>query len=256
MIEGAYYDFYLAAVETATKDGKYLGYVRFEGGYFHGLGAIGVLDCWENEIAQGDISFANAVKLKPGEQVACNLMQWESKESHAKGMKQAYADFDAGDFDDVVMGYDGKRLTPGTFRSVTSGGDEHLSIASTSSYLRDFYVAPVRNVNEDAFVQESNEIAAAFRGVGAVQAVDCWGTEVPDGKLTSLPMAVGLREDETVVLGWIAWESGEVRQQGMAEMRQFFMNRSKTAQEIVETSRMMRGSFNPVSYVGLDADSA
>lgn len=42
-----------------------------------------------------------------------------------------------------------------------------------------------------------------FKEHGALRFVECWGEEVPDGKLTSFPMAVPKRPDETVVFSWI-----------------------------------------------------
>ena len=41
---------------------------------------------------------------------------------------------------------------------------------------------------------------------------------MPDGKLTSFPMAVKLAADETVVFSWVIWPSKEVRNAGMAKV--------------------------------------
>jgi uncharacterized protein YbaA (DUF1428 family) len=45
--------------------------------------------------------------------------------------------------------------------------------------------------------------AVVFKEHGALRVVECWGDDVPEGKLTSFPMAVKRKEDETVVFSWI-----------------------------------------------------
>jgi uncharacterized protein YbaA (DUF1428 family) len=45
--------------------------------------------------------------------------------------------------------------------------------------------------------------------------VECWGDDVPEGKLTSFPMAVQRKADETVVFSWIAWPDRAARDEGM-----------------------------------------
>jgi uncharacterized protein YbaA (DUF1428 family) len=55
-----------------------------------------------------------------------------------------------------------------------------------------------------------------FKDHSALSDVECWGNDVPEGKLTSFPMAVQRKEDENVVFSWITWPS---RDAGMnAEM--------------------------------------
>lgn len=49
--------------------------------------------------------------------------------------------------------------------------------------------------------------AALFKEHGALSVVECWGDDVPEGKLTSFPMAVKCEANETVVFSWITWES-------------------------------------------------
>jgi uncharacterized protein YbaA (DUF1428 family) len=44
--------------------------------------------------------------------------------------------------------------------------------------------------------------------------VECWGDDVPEGKLTSFSMAVKRESTETVVFSWITWPSRAVRDAG------------------------------------------
>ncbi len=48
--------------------------------------------------------------------------------------------------------------------------------------------------------------------------VECWGDDVPDGEITSFPMAVKCRPDETVIFSWLVWPSREVRDQAMPRL--------------------------------------
>ena len=73
----------------------------------------------------------------------------------------------------------------------------------------------VPTANREAFRQHATEIARLFREHGALEVVECWGDDVPQGRLTSMPMAVQCKSDETVVFAWITWPSREVRDQGM-----------------------------------------
>ena len=85
------------------------------------------------------------------------------------------------------------------------------------------FAAAVPTANREAFRKHAEEMAAVFKELGALSVVDCWGEDVPDGEVTSFPMAVKRREDETVVFGWMVWPSREVRdaahEKFMADMR-------------------------------------
>ena len=43
--------------------------------------------------------------------------------------------------------------------------------------------------NRDRYHAYATEAAQVFKQHGALQVVECWGEDVPDGKLTSFPMA-------------------------------------------------------------------
>jgi uncharacterized protein YbaA (DUF1428 family) len=79
----------------------------------------------------------------------------------------------------------------------------------------DGFVAAVPTANRDAYRAHAAKTAAAFKEHGALSVVECWGADVPQGKVTSFPMAVKCQPDETVVFAWITWPSREVRDEGM-----------------------------------------
>ncbi len=81
------------------------------------------------------------------------------------------------------------------------------------SYVDGFLLA-VPAANRDAYLELAKAVAPVFKKHGALQVVECWGDDVPDGELTSFPMAVEKAEDEVVVFSWIVWPSKAARDEG------------------------------------------
>jgi uncharacterized protein YbaA (DUF1428 family) len=79
----------------------------------------------------------------------------------------------------------------------------------------DGFVAAVPTANRELYRKHAEAAAVVFKEYGALRAVECWGDDVPQGKLTSFPMAVKCKDDETVVFSWITWPSRQVRDEGM-----------------------------------------
>ncbi|MDI5985479.1 DUF1428 domain-containing protein [Halomonas sp. M4R5S39] len=82
----------------------------------------------------------------------------------------------------------------------------------------DGFVAAVPTANRDKYIQHARDAAVVFKEHGALKMVECWGDDVPEGQVTSFPMAVKCQPDETVVFAWLIWPSREVRDQGMAKV--------------------------------------
>jgi uncharacterized protein YbaA (DUF1428 family) len=83
----------------------------------------------------------------------------------------------------------------------------------------DGFVVAVPTARREAYRAHAQEAALAFKQHGALSVVECWGDDVPEGKLTSFPMAVKCQPDETVVFSWITWPSRAVRDGGWERLR-------------------------------------
>lgn len=82
----------------------------------------------------------------------------------------------------------------------------------------DGFVIPVPKANREAYLKVAQLAAAVFREYGALKVMECWGDDVPEGKVTSFPMAVKCEENETVVFSWIVWPSKAARDAGNAKV--------------------------------------
>jgi uncharacterized protein YbaA (DUF1428 family) len=115
----------------------------------------------------------------------------------------------------------------------------------TMDYV-DGFVLAVPNRNKLDYVKVANETAVVFKECGATRVVECWGDNVPDGKLTSFPMAVQCQADETVVFSWIVWPSRAVRDAGMEQ----FMKDPRMSSQMncmpFDGQRMIFGGFQMV----------
>lgn len=82
----------------------------------------------------------------------------------------------------------------------------------------DGFVAAVPTSNKQEYIAHASKVAASFKRHGALKFVETWGDDVPEGEVTSFPMAVKCEPDETVVFSWITWPSKEIRDAGMASV--------------------------------------
>jgi len=109
----------------------------------------------------------------------------------------------------------------------------------------DGFVASVPAANKEAYRKHAAEAAVLFKEFGATRIVECWGDDVPPGKLTDFSKAVQAKEDEVVVFAWIEYPSREVRDAAHQKM----MNdpRMQAMGEMpFDGKRMIYGGFTPI----------
>ena len=110
-------------------------------------------------------------------------------------------------------------------------------------YVDGFLIA-VPATKKQAYVDQAAAFAPIFKELGATRVVECWGDDVPGGKVTSFGMAVKAEPDEVVVFAWIEYPSKEVRDAAVEKM--------KTDERMLKTEmpfdakRMIFGGFVPV----------
>jgi uncharacterized protein YbaA (DUF1428 family) len=110
----------------------------------------------------------------------------------------------------------------------------------------DGFVASVPTTQRAEFLAHAQTMGKLFKEFGAASVVDCWGDDVPEGKLTSFPMAVQCKPDETVVFGWVTWPSREVRDEAWKKLMADPRMQSGAAPPF-DGKRMIFGGFEMVS---------
>ncbi len=110
----------------------------------------------------------------------------------------------------------------------------------------DGFVLAVPTANKEAFTALAQTTAKIFVEHGAIQVVECWGDDVPDGTLTDFKRAVKAESNETVLFSWIWWPSKEARDAGNDKV----MNDPRLQGEGMEMpfdgKRMIFGGFVPI----------
>ena len=109
------------------------------------------------------------------------------------------------------------------------------------TYVSGFLLA-VSDENRERYRAHAEAAWPIFRDLGCLTLRECWGADVPDGKVTSFPMAVKKAEGETVVFSWMEWPDKATADRAFAEM----MNDPRMAEMSempFDGMRMMWGGF-------------
>ena len=110
----------------------------------------------------------------------------------------------------------------------------------------DGFVMAVRRDRLAAYRTLARKAGKLWREHGALQYVECVADDVPDGKVTSFPMAVKLRRGEVAVFSWIVFRSrahrDRVNKKVIADPRLDAMTPDKRRMPF-DMQRMIYGGF-------------
>ena len=114
----------------------------------------------------------------------------------------------------------------------------------------DGFVIPVPEGKKDAYRKIAAQAAPIFKEYGALDVWECWGDDVPDGKVTDFKTAVKCEPGENVVFSWIVWPSKEVRDAGQEEVMNDPRMNMKPEDMPFSGQRMIYGGFTPLDLGG------
>ncbi|MEM0945176.1 MAG: DUF1428 domain-containing protein [Pseudomonadota bacterium] len=107
-------------------------------------------------------------------------------------------------------------------------------------------VAAVPAGNKEAFLAHAKIAAEVFRDFGALAVHETWGVDVPEGEVTSMPMAVKAEPGEVVAFSWIIWPNREVADAAMGSiMEDPRMNPAENPMPF-DAKRMIFGGFETI----------
>ena len=108
----------------------------------------------------------------------------------------------------------------------------------------DGFVLAVPKANKAAYLEMARKGWPLFKEFGAVRHVECWGDDVPAGKVTDFQGAVKAKDDEVVVFAWLEYPSKEVRDAANKKMMED--PRMSGMEMPFDGARMIFGGFAPI----------
>ncbi len=108
----------------------------------------------------------------------------------------------------------------------------------------DGFLLAVPAANREIYLEHAAAAAPLFKEFGATRIVECWGDDVPDGKLTDFRRSVKAEDGEVVVFSWIEYPSKEVRD--AAHQKMMSDPRMQSMKMPFDGKRMVFGGFLPV----------
>ncbi|AKI01102.1 hypothetical protein IMCC20628_02404 [Hoeflea sp. IMCC20628] len=108
------------------------------------------------------------------------------------------------------------------------------------------FMASVPNDKKQDYLDMATTAAAVFKDHGATQVVEAWGDDVPDGKLTSMPMAVQAKDNETVIFSWVWWPDKATQTAGMEKVMKDPRMNYDPATLPFDGKRMIYGGFDVI----------
>lgn len=111
------------------------------------------------------------------------------------------------------------------------------------------FVVPVLPGRKDDYAKMAAEAGAFFQEYGAVEIVEAFEEDVPDGKLTDFRKAVNAKEGEHVVFSWIIWPDKATCDEAAEKMQSD--ERMKMDQDLpFSGKRLIYGGFTPLYTAG------
>ena len=106
---------------------------------------------------------------------------------------------------------------------------------------------------EEDYVNLAEYMGQIMLDYGAIEVVESWEVDVPDGKHTDFRRAVKANENEKIVFSWVAWPSKEFHEKAHEKMMQDERMQKFPDDMPFDGKRMIFGGFRTI-YSTRDED--
>jgi uncharacterized protein YbaA (DUF1428 family) len=235
-----YFQGFVIPVKDGGKD-AYLAMAARAAPIFMEYGATRIVENWEDSVPDGKLTdLRRAVKAEPGEKIVYSWIWWPDRATCDAASEKLMAD-DRMKPDGEVP-FDMQRMIYAGFETAYDTGD-----GGAFTYV-DAVVSAAPGDGRDAFTDHSRAIDSFFVKAGALRAVDGWGADVPEGKVTDFRRAVAAEEGEQVIFGWLEWPDKATRDAAFeAVMKDPEMQALKPG---FDMQRAIFGGFTPILDTG------
>jgi len=119
----------------------------------------------------------------------------------------------------------------------------------------DGYVFPVKSIHLNEYKAAAKPIAEIWKEHGALAYFEYVGDDLKMEAIRSFPECLGTKEGETIVFGWIVFESREVRDEAHqkvaadSRMEELIRPLTDPSDMIFDAKHMVYGGFKPLINV-------
>lgn len=227
-----YYSGFVAAVPTANKQ-AYIEHVKSSWPLFKSLGARRMVECWGEDVPHGkQTDFYRATLATDDETPVFSWIEWPDKETADKAATSMSQDPD--------MPFDAKRMIWGGFVPIIEMG-----ASRPGSYVQGFVLAAPAG-NKQAYIDMSKSAMGMFANYGATFQVECWGQDVPHGKLTDFYRAAQATEGEVPLFSWVEWPDRATCDAAAKQMEEGPEGHDTHMEMPFDGRRMFWGGFAPI----------
>jgi uncharacterized protein YbaA (DUF1428 family) len=117
------------------------------------------------------------------------------------------------------------------------------------------FVAAVPTANKEKYREHAESAVPFFKKLGATRLVECWGDDVPEGKVTDFRRAVKAKDDESVVFSWIEYPDKKTRDAANETMSNDPGAMAGMTEMPFDGKRMIFSGFAPILHEGSDRNA-
>ena len=117
-------------------------------------------------------------------------------------------------------------------------------------YVSGFLIA-VPEEKKEAYLKMASDAGAIFKKYGAIEVMEAWEDNVPDGKHTDFRMATKAEPGEKIVFSWIVWPDKATAEESFQKMMEDPEMQGPEEMPF-DGKRMIWGGFSPIYTLGRD----